>query len=115
MPGRRTWGRRATVLALLAAAVLAAGIGAPRLALTLAPARLADANALLDALWWPLAGARFLVYAGLAWIVFPARVRARAAVCGRPTPPIGGRCWGVFLALAAGDLLLAQVPYAMLR
>ncbi|MBK8168626.1 MAG: hypothetical protein IPK64_21985 [bacterium] len=133
--------RWALLTGLILAALLAAAALAPRLAAQLTPARLGAADALLARLWWPATLARLAVYAALAWGVFPlwARERAResdAALQVLPPPgenPAADR-WRdrlerqrdhrraaarrrstVFGWLVGADLLVAQIPYLLLR
>ena len=51
----------------------------PRLLHTMNPAHLAAAEDVIGQIWWPATGLRLLVYALLAWGVYPAWVQMRYA------------------------------------
>ena len=121
------------VLLLLAAVAF----GAPRLLQSVSVARLHSLQALTDAIWWPATALRWGIALLLAWGVYPAWLdRQRSTVRGGrdalaaedPTPEIESRRarletrlhlldrarqrrYGVFLALVASDVVLAQLPY----
>lgn len=82
------------------------------------PARLADLDRLVETIWWPATALRCAVYALLAWGVFP-RWAARRPAGGVDDAArrrrLRGRAPRVFAGLLGGDLLLAQLPYALLR
>lgn len=129
-----------TVLLLLAALAVAAALG-PAVVTTMTPDRLSAADDLIARIWWPATALRVAVYVLLAWGVYPLWVgghhRAARARRGR-LPPRGEdpaadwdrmawdarldqlaraarrqpRVFGLFLA---GDLVLAQFPYWLLR
>ena len=119
--------------------LLLAGVafGAPRLLQSVSVARLHSLQALTDAIWWPATALRWGIALLLAWGVYPAWLdRQRSTVRGErdalaaedPTPEIESRRaqwetrlhlldrarqrrYGVFLALVASDVVLAQLPY----
>ena len=125
------------VLALLAAIAF----GAPRLLQSVSGARLHSLQALTDAIWWPATALRCGIAFLLAWGVYPAWIdRQRSTVRGERdalaaedhTPEIESRRAqletrlhlldqarqrrsGVFLALAASDAVLAQLPYFLTK
>ena len=119
--------------------LLLAGVafGAPRLLQSVSVTRLQGMQALTDAIWWPATALRCGMALLLAWGVYPAWIdRQRSTVRGERdalaaedhTPEIESRRAqletrlhildqarrrrsGVFLALAASDGVLAQLPY----
>ena len=123
--------------------LLLAGIafGAPRLLQSVGVAPLHAMHTLTDTLWWPATALRWGIAVLLAGVGYPAWIdRQRSTVRGErdalaaedPTPEIENRrarletrlhlldrarqrrC-GVFLALAASDVALAQLPYFLTK
>ena len=64
-------------LVLIVAALLAVALLAPTLWQTVSPERVAGVDSLVDRIWWPTTAMRVMVYAGLAFLVFPWVVRQR--------------------------------------
>ena len=119
--------------------LLLAGVafGAPRLLQSVSVTRLQGMQALTDAIWWPATALRWGIAFLLAWGVYPAWIDRQRSTVGRErdalaaedyTPEIESRRAqletrlhildqarqrrsGVFLALAASDVVLAQLPY----
>lgn len=108
----------------------------PRLLHTMNPAHLAVAEDVIGQIWWPATVIRLLVYALLAWGVYPAWVRMRyaaweAAWVATETAEaaaqaaqahgqahfarVAQRQAVVFGGLLLSDLLLVQFPYWLLR
>ena len=94
----------------MSVALIVAGVGAVAVlgpALITTPERLTETQGLIERLWWPATALRGLVYLGLAVAVY---VSAAQRGLTRPDRRAG---W-VLLGLAASDLVLAQLPYALL-
>ena len=130
---RRKIGMGLGVLLLLAGVAF----GAPRLLQSISVTHLHSMHTLTDTLWWPATALRWGIAFLLAWGVYPAWIdRQRSTFGGErdalaaqaSTPEIESRCAqletrlhrldqarqrrsGVFLALAASDVVLAQLPY----
>ena len=90
---------------LILAAVGAVAVLGPALITT--PERLTETQGLIQRLWWPATAVRFLGY--LAWAV---GIHVVATRRGLALP--GQRAGWALLALAASDLWLAQLPFALL-
>lgn len=133
---------------LLAGLLLACGVIAmlgPWMLRTMNPTHLAVAEDVITQIWWPATVVRLLVYALLAWGIYPAWVRMRGAaweaawaVTETPasietaeiadTEARATQAWGrahfaravqrqrvVFGGFLLGDLLLVQFPCWLLR
>lgn len=123
--------------------LLLAGVafGAPRLLQSVSVAHLHSMQTLTDTIWWPATALRCGIAFLLAWGVYPAWIdRQRSAVIGeRDALPAAEQApvtasrraqletrlrildrarqrkrW-VFLALAASDVVLAQLPYFLTK
>ena len=92
--------------ALIVAAVGAVAVLGPALMPT--PERLTETQGLIARIWWPATALRGLAYLGLAVGIYGVATRRGLA---RPARRAG---WA-FLALVASDLLLAQLPFALLH
>ena len=133
----RKIGRGLGVLLLLAGVAF----GAPRLLQSVSVTHLHSMQTLTDTIWWPATALRWGIALLLAWGVYPAWIdRQRSTVRGErdalaaedPTPAIESRRAqletrlhlldqarqrrsGVFLALVASDVVLAQLPYLLTK
>jgi hypothetical protein len=92
--------------ALIVAAVGAVAVLGPVLITT--PERLAETSGLIERMWWPATILRGLVYLGLA-------VGIDGVATRRGLDRPGRRAGGALLGLAASDLWLAQLPFALLH
>ena len=90
---------------LIVAAVGAVAVLGPALITT--PERLIETQGLIQRLWWPATALRGLTYLGLAVGIDVIAIRRGLA---RPARRAG---WA-FLALVANDLVVAQLPFALL-
>ncbi len=128
-----------TLLVLLGVIATLAGVAflAPRLFQAVDPAHLRSIQSFADTIWWPATGVRVAVYLALGWFVYPGWIdghrraaladlnalpaakveveadptRARIAARLRLLDRACQRKHWVFLALAASDVVLAQLPY----
>ena len=130
----RILSRRAlTLVGILMACVVIAYLG-PIVLRKMAPPHLAVAEGVIERIWWPATALRGVVYAVLAWGVYPAWVRMRLTARQAVMPPAGTekehavheahlahlhraaqRQIDVFGLLLISDLILAQFPYWLLR
>jgi hypothetical protein len=128
-------------LVLVALALAAIGLLGPWVVQQMTPARLEDAQHLIDQLWWPASALRAALYGVLAWGVYPLwvdRQRQRFLAQTATLAPAGEDAlddqyrqplalritpwdraaqwsWRIFAAFLASDLLLAQGPFWLIR
>jgi len=135
----RAIGRGTGRLLALMAVVVVLALAMPEIVRMMTPTRLAVAHTVIAQIWWPATALRLLVYALLAWGVYPVWVQARLGAVEaalEDEPPAGGdpraderrvalaarrahlcraagRQWGVFGGLMGVELLIAQCPYGL--
>lgn len=105
------------VIGLVALAVTLVLVGST-LYRALTPSRLAGMDRLIEAIWWPATALRCMVYAGLAWWVFPRWAERRFPAAGHERQHIERlrrRAPWVFAGLLGGDGVMAQLPYWLIH
>ncbi len=127
------------MMVLLLAALVVLGLVGSMIKQIITPDNVHGMDQFIDRIWWPASAGRLVIYALLAWLVFPLVVRRREqhalAQLNRLANAeeestdewsvwhahrqhlqrVGRRAPWVFLALVGSDLVMAQFPYWLLR